>query len=138
MAPPPPGEGDEVAALTALHHEVATIAESFGAELPESLHDELESVEQQVFRPLCAFVPVCLCASVLPSVRPSLPPSVRPFPQPMAPSVVANRWSTCWSFRRSSRRTERERQAQRRKQGGSRIAPSQAVSRTQPRWQLSV
>ena len=38
----------ELAALTALHSEVAALAESFGGELPDGLHEELESVEDQL------------------------------------------------------------------------------------------
>eukprot|EP01043_Picozoa_sp_COSAG02_P052747 COSAG02_NODE_5731_length_4083_cov_2.935492_2_plen_1000_part_00 len=40
--------GAEVEELTALHHEVASLAESFGLDLPESLHEQLETVEHQV------------------------------------------------------------------------------------------
>ena len=38
----------ELAALTVLHNEVAALAESFGAELPDGLHQDLESVEDQL------------------------------------------------------------------------------------------
>ena len=48
-APPSPRpQDDDLAELTALHHEVASLAESFGAALPDGLHEQLESVEDQL------------------------------------------------------------------------------------------
>jgi hypothetical protein len=112
MAPPPPTEGDDLAALTALHHEVATIAESFGAELPESLHEELESLEQQVQPPLSLPLSPNPCLSMRFTLS-----------QRTVPSAAANRWSTCWSSRKSSKRRAIETQTQRKKQWGSLILP---------------